>query len=132
MIQKKNMKKLTLFLLLSISTIYAQKKDIIYRIAYDSYPAVGYAYIVSVLYLRDDNSYRLLEQQYNSRKMTRKNILRKSNDEFGIWKITGDTLELYDDKNRAPIKFVVVDDKKIAFLFHDIERSDSYWRKIKN
>ena len=51
---------------LSISTCYAQKRDIVYRISYDSYPTIGYFYGVSVLYLRDDYSYRLLEQQYNT------------------------------------------------------------------
>jgi hypothetical protein len=84
------------------------------------------------LYLKEDNSYRLLEQQYNSRKMARKNILRRSNDEYGVWKMVGDTLELYDDKNRPTAKFIIINDKKIAFLFHDNERSDSYWTKVKN
>lgn len=126
------MKKIILFLFLPVSIIYAQKRDLIYRIATDYYPTGGYTYVVSVLYLREDNSYRLLEQQYNSRKMARKNVLRRSNDEYGIWKMAGDTLELYDSKNRQTLKFIMIDDKKITFLFHDIERSNSYWKKIKN
>lgn len=117
---------------LPISIIYGQKRDIIYRITADSYPTIGYAYVVSVLYLKEDNSYRFLEQQYNSRKMARKNVLRKSNDEYGIWKIVGDTLELYDNNAKPASKFIIIDDKKITFLFHDIERSNSYWTKIKN
>lgn len=32
------MKKIVLFLLLMVGSLYAQKKDIIYRITYDSYP----------------------------------------------------------------------------------------------
>lgn len=126
------MKKIMLCLFLIVNAVYAQKRDVIYRITADSYPTIGYAYVVSVLYLKEDNSYRLLEQQYNSRKMARKNILRRSNDEYGVWKMIGDTLELYDDKNRPPAKFIIIDDKKIAFLFDDNERSDSYWRKVKN
>jgi len=126
------MKKIMLCLFLIVNTVYAQKRDVIYRITADSYPTIGYAYVVSVLYLKEGNSYRLLEQQYNSRKMARKNILRRSNDEYGVWKMIGDTLELYDDKNRPPAKFIIIDDKKIAFLFDDNERSDSYWRKVKN
>ncbi|PIF31603.1 hypothetical protein CLU81_2105 [Flavobacterium sp. 9] len=126
------MKKIMLGLFLIVNTVYAQKRDVIYRITADSYPTIGYAYVVSVLYLKEDNSYRLLEQQYNSRKMARKNILRRSNDEYGVWKMIGDTLELYDDKNRPPAKFIIIDDKKIAFLFDDNERSDSYWIKVKN
>lgn len=126
------MKKIMLGLFLIVNTVYAQKRDVIYRITGDSYPTIGYAYVVSVLYLKEDNSYRLLEQQYNSRKMARKNILRRSNDEYGVWKMVGDTLELYDDKNRPPAKFIIIDDKKIAFLFDGNERSDSYWIKVKN
>lgn len=117
---------------LPISIIYAQKRDVIYRISTDYYPTIGYSYVVSILYLRDDNTYRLLEQQYNSRKMARKNVLRKSNDEYGMWKISADTLKLYDNENRPPAKFIMIDDKKMTFLFHDIERSKSCWRKVKN
>lgn len=62
------MKKIILVLFLTVSSINAQKKDIIYRITADSYPTIGYAYVVSILYLRDDNTYRLLEQKYNSQK----------------------------------------------------------------
>ena len=94
------MKKIILFLLLPVSIIYAQKRDIVYRISYDSYPTIGFFYGVSVLYLRDAYSYRLLEQQYNSRKMALKNVLRKSNDEYGKWKMLGDTLLLHDNENR--------------------------------
>lgn len=126
------MKKIILFLFLPISIMYAQKKDIVYRISYDSYPTIGYFYGVSVLYLRDDYSYRLLEQQYNSRKMARKNVLRKSNDEYGKWKMSGDTLLLNDNENRQPMKFIKVNNKRIAFLIDDIEKSDHYWKKIKN
>jgi|GEM_PF-1788186 len=126
------MKKIILFLLLPVSIIYAQKRDIIYKIGYDSYPANGYFYGVSVLYLRDDHSYRLSVQVYNSRKMARKNVLRTFDDEYGKWKMSGDTLLLYDnDKKRQQMKFIKVNNKRIAFLIDDVERSDQYWRKIK-
>jgi hypothetical protein len=111
--------------------IYAQKKDVVYRIAYDSYPAVGYSYEVGVLYLRDDNSYRRLLQKYNSRKMARKNVLRSSVDEYGKWKMSGDTLFLYDNNN-SPMKFFKISDKRITFIFDGIDRSRYYWRKVKN
>ena len=125
------MKKIILFLLLPVSIIYAQR-DIIYKIGYDSYPANGYSYGVSVLYLRDDHSYRLSVQVYNSRKMARKNVLRSSNDEYGKWKMSGDTLLLYDnDKKRQQMKFIKVNNKRIAFLIDDLEKSDQYWKKIK-
>ncbi|UPZ16302.1 hypothetical protein [Flavobacterium humidisoli] len=126
------MKKIILFLLLPVSIIYAQKRDIVYRIGYDSYPANGYFYGVSVLYLRDDYSYKLSVQKYNSRRMARKNVLRTFDDEYGKWKMSGDTLLLYDnDKKRQQMKFIKVNNKRIAFLIDDVERSDQYWRKIK-
>ena len=118
-------------MLLPVSIIYAQR-DIIYKIGYDSYPTIGYFYGVSVLYLRDDHSYRLSVQVYSSRKMARKNVLRSSDDEYGKWKMSGDTLLLYDnDKKRQQMKFIKVNNKRIAFLIDDLEKSDQYWKKIK-
>lgn len=113
-----------------INSAFAQKRDVIYRISYDSYPAVGYYYGVSILYLRDDYSYRLSDQKYNSRKMARKNVLRSSVDEYGKWKMSGDTLLLYDN-NRQRMKFIKVNNKKIAFLIDDVERVDHCWKKVK-
>jgi hypothetical protein len=42
------MKKIILVLFLLVNSIYAQKRDVIYRIATDFYPTIGYAYVVSV------------------------------------------------------------------------------------
>lgn len=113
-----------------INSVFAQKRDVIYRISYDSYPTVGYSYGVSVLYLRDDYSYRLSDQKYNSRKMARKNVIRSLEDQYGKWKMLGDTLLLYDN-NRQRMKFIKVNNKKIAFLIDDIERAEHYWKKVK-
>lgn len=66
----------------------------------------------------------------NSRKMARKNVLRSSVDEYGKWKMSGDTLLLYDN-NRQQMKFIKVNNKKIAFLIDDIERADHCWKKVK-
>ncbi|UWY28864.1 hypothetical protein N4T20_02815 [Flavobacterium sp. TR2] len=124
------MNKTLILVLFLVNSVFAQKRDVVYRIAYDSYPTVGYFYGVSVLYLRDDYSYRLSDQKYNSRKMARKNVLRSSIDEYGKWKMSGDTLLLYDN-NRQQMKFVKVNNKKIAFLIDDIERSGHCWKKVK-
>ena len=64
--------------------------------------------------------------------MARKNVLRKSNDEYGKWKMSGDTLLLHDNENRQPMKFIKVNNKRIAFLIDDIEKFNDYWKKIKN
>lgn len=48
--------------------------------------------------------------------MASKNVLRSSNDEYGIWKISVDTLKLYDNENRPPAKFIMIDDKKNDFF----------------
>lgn len=40
------MKKIILVLFLTVSSINAQKKDIIYRITANSYPTIGYPYLV--------------------------------------------------------------------------------------
>ncbi|AWK03177.1 hypothetical protein HYN56_02665 [Flavobacterium crocinum] len=123
------MNKTLVIVFFLVNFVFAQKRDIIYRIAYDSYPANGYFYGVSVLYLKDDYSYRLSYQKYNSRKMARKNVLRSSVDEYGKWKMLGDTLLLYD--NRQLLRFIKVNNKKIAFLIDDIERFDHCWKKVK-
>ncbi len=124
------MNKSLVLIFFLINSAFAQKRDVIYRISYDSYPAVGYSYGVSILYLRDDYSYRLSDQKYNSRKMARKNVLRSSVDEYGKWKMSGDTLLLYDN-NRQRMKFIKVNNKKIAFLIDDVERVDHCWKKVK-
>lgn len=126
------MNKALILVFFLVNSVFAQKKDVVYRIAYDSYPTVGYFFGVSVLYLRDDYSYRLLDQEYNSRKMARKNILRSSKDENGKWKMLGDTLLLYDNKNRQEMKFIKVNNKRIVFIIDNIERSRYCWRRIKN
>lgn len=124
--------KIFLFLIIMISTVTnAQKKDIIYRVTTHSYPAVGYSYEVGVLRLHEDYNYSLIWQKYNSRKMARKNILKSSNKEIGIWKVLGDTLELCDD-NENYRKFILIDDKKMFFLIEGCERAGEYWKKIKH
>lgn len=125
------MNKTLILIFFLINSVFAQKKDIVYRIAYDSYAPIGYSYCVSILYLRDDYSYRILDQKYNSKKMARKNVLSYSDDEYGKWKISGDTLLLYDN-NKYPMKFFRIGDKRIAFIFDDADRSKYYWEKVKN
>ncbi|RYJ39222.1 hypothetical protein NU08_1530 [Flavobacterium anhuiense] len=63
--------------------------------------------------------------------MARKNVLRSSTDEYGKWKIYGDTLLLYDN-NRYPMKFFKFNDKKIAYIFDNVDRSKYYWKRVKN
>lgn len=126
------MNKFLIFILFLLNfVIYAQKKDVVYRIAFDSYPAIGYSYDISILYLRDDNTYKCLFQKYGSRKMAKKNVLWYSTDESGKWKMSGDTIILYDN-NRYPMKYFKVNDRKIAFIIDDIERARYYWKKVKN
>ncbi|WDF63062.1 hypothetical protein [Flavobacterium sp. KACC 22763] len=123
------MNKTLILVFFLMNSAFSQKRDVIYRISYDSYTAGGYFYGISVLYLRDDHSYRLSDQKYNARKMARKNVLRSSVDEYGKWKMSGDTLLLYD--NRQQMKFIKVNNKKIAFLIDDVERADYCWKKVK-
>ncbi|WP_286971788.1 hypothetical protein [Flavobacterium sp. UBA4854] len=124
------MNKSLIVIFFLVNSVFAQKRDVVYRIAYDSYPTIGYSYGISILYLRDDNTYKCLFQKYNSRKMARKNVLRSSTDEYGKWKMNGDTLLLYDN-NRHPMKFFKVDDNRIAYIIDDIEISRYYWKRIK-
>lgn len=125
------MYKTLILVLFLINSASAQKRDVVYRIAYDSYPTIGYSYDISILYLRDDNTYKCLFQKYNSRRMARKNVLRSSTDEYGKWKMYGDTLLLYDN-NRYPMKFFKFNDKKIAYIFDNVDRSKYYWKRVKN
>jgi len=123
------MNKYFFLILFFTVSVFAQRRNAVYRIASGSYSTVAYSYWVSVLYLQDD-SYRLLSQKYNSKKMARKNVLMNSNDEYGKWKMSGDTLILENNEKKQPMKFLVIDEKRIAYLFHGNEPSDSYWRKV--
>ncbi|UTN04818.1 hypothetical protein L0669_02715 [Flavobacterium bizetiae] len=126
------MKKIVLCLLLMVGSLYAQKKDIIYRIAYDSYPAVGYSYNINVLILEEDSRYYLINQKFSSRKMARKNIPLRTSKEYGNWTIIKDTLKLIEDQNKRESRYIILSDKKITFLFDNVDQSKYYWRKIKN
>lgn len=126
------MKKIVLFLLLMVGSLYAQKKDIIYRITYDSYPAVGYSYDINVLMLEEDSRYCLINQKFSSRKMARKNIPLRTSKEYGNWTITKDTLKLIEDQNKRESRYIILSDKKITFLFDNVDQSKYYWRKIEN
>lgn len=117
---------------LPISIIYAQKKDIIYRIAYDSYLAVGYSYDINVLMLEEGSRYCLINQKFSSRKMARKNIPLRTSKEYGKWVIINDTLKLTEDENKKESRYIILSDKKITFLFENVDRSKYYWKKIKN
>lgn len=114
-----NMNKTSILVFFLINFAFSQKRD--------SYPASGYFYGVSILCLRDDYSYILSDQKYNSRKMARKNVRRSVEDQYGKWKMLGDTLMLYD--NRKQMKFIKLNKKKIAFLIDDIERANHCWKK---
>ncbi|MBF4486624.1 hypothetical protein [Flavobacterium sp. CSZ] len=126
------MKKIVLFLLLMVGSLYAQKKDIIYRITYDSYPAVGYSYDINVLMLEEDSRYCLINQKFSSREMARKNIPLRTSKEYGNWTIIKDTLKLIEDQNKRESRYIILSDKKITFLFDNVDQSKYYWRKIEN
>lgn len=126
------MKKIVLCLLLMVGSLYAQKKDIIYRIAYDSYPAVGYSYDINVMMLQEDSIYCLINQKFSSRKMARKNVPLRTSKEYGNWTIIKDTLKLIEDQNKRESRYIILSDKKITFLFDNVDQSKYYWRKIKN
>lgn len=125
------MNKTSILIFFLVNSVFAQKKDLIYRIAYNSYSTIGSSYCVSILYLRDDYTYRLLDQKYNSKKMARKNVLSHFDDENGKWNMSGDTLLLYRN-NRNSMKFFRVDDKRMVFIFDDVDGSKGYWKKVKN
>lgn len=124
------MKKIVFVLFSAINSLYAQRKDIVYRIAFDSYPAIGYSYNVNLLILDEDNHYVFIEQKYISKKMARKNIPFITLKEKGNWSINKDTLKIVNDENKMESRFIIEDDKRIFFLFNNEEKSTYHWKKI--
>jgi len=114
------MNKVFLFLLLSISLTYGQKKDLIYRFAGSVYPTTGYAYEVNVLLLNEYKEYRLISQSYRSKKLARKNVPFKSDVKSGVWSIISDTLKLTDNNTKQELVFV----KKKNFLIYLYDKTD--------
>jgi len=124
------MKKIVFVLFSAISSLYAQKKDIVYRIAFDSNPVVGYSYNVNLLMLDEDHHYVFIEQKYISKKMARKNIPFITLKEKGNWSINKDTLKIVNEENKMESRFIIVDDKRIVFVFNNEDKSGYYWKKI--
>jgi hypothetical protein len=122
--------KIAFVLVSAISSLYAQKKNIIYRIAFDSYPVIGYSYNVNFLKLGEDNRYLFVEQKYISKRMVKKNIPFEILKEQGNWSIHKDTLKIVNDETKMESRFVIVDDKRIVFLFNNEDKSDYYWNKV--
>ena len=63
--------------------------------------------------------------------MARKNIPFRTSKECGNWTIIKDTLELIEDQNKRESKYIILSDRKIVFLFENVDQSKYYWRKIK-
>jgi len=124
------MKKILILMLFVTSIVYSQKKDSIYRIEGNTKDAVGYSYFVNVLILSEDNFYTLIEQEYVSKKFAKQNIPSKFIKTQGTYTVTNGKIKL-DDNGKETI-FVIVDDKRIDKLFNNQDRTNFYWKKVRN
>ena len=113
------------------SAVYGQKKDTVYRIEGDTKDAVDYSYFVNVLMLDENNHYTLIEQEYISKRFAKQNIPSKFIKTQGRYNIENDTLKLVDD-NGIETLFAIVNDKRIDRLFNNQDKTNFYWKKIRN
>ena len=124
------MNKVFLFLLLSLSLAYGQKKDLIYRFTESVYPTVGYAYEVNVLILNEYNEYSLIRQSYRSKRMARKNIPFKFVKEKGTYFVNADTIKLKENDTENEL-FFIRKRNYLIYLYDKIDRT-SHWKSVSN
>lgn len=125
-----------LFLITLISIFFANiqlsqgQNDIIYRIEGQPESPLSKSYIVGVLFLKEDGSYLMKHQEYNSKKMMKKNIMIGLEEEKGFWKKEKNVFILKDSTSGRNTKFLIKNQNKIAIIIRDSEASSSNWMKI--
>lgn len=124
------MKKIFLLCFFCIGATYGQKKDMIYRIAEDFKDAAGYSYNINVLKLHENKLYSLIEQEYHSKKLAKKNVPSRFLKTEGTWEISNDTLKLIDNKNKTEMLFIKKNNSLI-YLFDNVDKSASRWIEVK-
>ncbi len=118
------------FCCLGISTIYSQGKDDIYRIENKSESPAFATYNVNVLILHNDGTYEIMYQQYQTKKMMKKNIILNLDKEYGKWERKVNKLYLKDSKSENITKFFIKSKNKIALIIEDLDVSSLNWKKI--
>jgi len=124
------MGKSFLLIILPVVLFFADPRDLIYRIAFDSYDSVGYSYNINILILKENKEYNLIEQKYISKKFARKNIPSRFLKTYGIWKIENDTLKLINYETKQEMLFIKKN-SDLFYLFNKEEITNSHWVKIK-
>lgn len=89
-------------------------------------------YNVNILTLNVDNTYKLIFQTYGSKKLARKNIIRETEIEEGIWNIKDSVLTLLSNNNNQELIFSMKNDKGLRVIIDNIKTSAFVWEKIAN
>lgn len=127
----KNILIITVALFLS-SNLFGQAKDKIYRIEGHNY-STNYSYDVNLLVLNgDNNSYELINQEYLSKRLKRKNVIFRFIRRKGTYVVKGDTLYLKEKQSGKENMFYFLSKKKLVKLIEGKEKSKYIWRKVDN
>ncbi len=125
--------KNTFFILLIFCTfsIFSQETDIIYRNEEQFESLIWRPYTINVLRLKTDGNYEMKSQEYQSKRMARKNILLYTEIEKGKWNKVKDTLILEEDENKRVYKFLMINNKRLFFIIDNKYRIRTKWKRIK-
>jgi hypothetical protein len=89
-------------------------------------------YNVNILTLNTDNTYKIIFQTYGSKKLARKNIIRKTEIEEGIWNIKDSALILLSNNSKQELIFSAKNNRKLRVIIDNVETSALVWKKIDN
>ncbi|WP_264536423.1 hypothetical protein [Flavobacterium sp. N1736] len=89
-------------------------------------------YNVNILTLNVDNTYKLIFQTYGSKKLAKKNIIRETEIEEGMWHVNDSLLTLLSKNNQQELIFCIKNKNKIRVVIDDGEMSALIWKKIDN
>ncbi|OXA89971.1 hypothetical protein [Flavobacterium hercynium] len=89
-------------------------------------------YNINLLTLYVDNTYKIIFQTYGSKKLARRNIIRETEIEEGIWNTKGSVLTLLSNNSKQELIFSVKNNKKLRVMINDVEASALVWKKTDN
>jgi len=64
--------------------------------------------------------------------LARKNIIRETEIEEGIWNIKGSVLTLLSNKSKQELIFSIKNNKKLRVIIDDVEMATLVWEQIDN
>jgi len=108
---------------------YGQQNEI-YRNEGKSFGHSGASYNVDILILQNDGGYELIYQKFYSKKMKNKNVFYDLSTEKGKWNKKEGVLYLENTNSKNKMKFIIINNNKIAPLIEGVEVSPIKWKKV--